>query len=96
MTTTRDAVKDTLDFIADENPKAIIYDGLDDAITGYAFPTHDAEHSVLAYSHTGILQILVERDGMSYADAQEYFDYNILGLILGEHQPLIIFDSRGP
>jgi len=96
MTTIRDEVKEILDFIADDNPDAITYDGFDNAIIGWTFPSRDTEYPVLAYSHTGILQILMERDSMSYFDARDYFDYNILGLTLGEDQPIVIFDIKGP
>ena len=37
----------------------------------------------------------MERDDMSYDDALEFFEYNVLDLRLGEHQPVIIWDIKG-
>ena len=91
MTTTNSDVQDILDFISEDNPRAITYDGLDNAIIGWTFASHDIDHPVLAYSRDKILKIFIERDDMSYDDAMEFFDYNVLGLRLGEHQPIIVF-----
>jgi hypothetical protein len=33
---------------------------------------------------------MVERDGMTYEEAIEYFDYNIIGAWLGENMPIYI------
>ena len=33
---------------------------------------------------------MVERDGMTYEEAIEYFDYNILGAWMGEYTPVYI------
>ena len=96
MTTANSDVRDILDFISEDNPRAITYDGLDNAIIGWTFASHDIDHSVLAYSHGEIIRIFMERDDMSYDDALEFFEYNVLGLSLGEHQPVIIFDIKGP
>jgi len=76
--------------LADENPDAYIYDGADDAILGLIY-LHSAP--VLAYSLTAYINIFMERDGMGLEEAIEYFDYNVSGLELGEHQPIIVDDS---
>jgi hypothetical protein len=95
MTTANSDVRDILDFISEDNPRAITYDGLDNAIIGWTFASHDDDHSVLVYSRDKIIRIFMERDDMSYDDAMEFFDYNVLGLSLGEHQPVIIWDIKG-
>ena len=95
MTTANSDVRDILNFISEDNPRAITYDGLHNAIIGWTFASHDDDHSVLVYSRDKILKIFMERDDMSYDDAMEVFVYNVLGLSLGEHQPIIIWDIKG-
>ena len=52
---------------------ARILEGLDEAIEG----TSDCGR--LIYGYDKMVERLKQRDGMSYADAVEWIDYNILG-----------------
>jgi len=61
----------------------MIADGLDDAIVGV-----DPVKLVVIYSIADILEILMERDGMSREDAIEFFDFNIAGAYVGERTPI--------
>ncbi len=54
-------------------------DGLDGAVVGIA-DGFNFEGEVLAYSTAKIVNILMERDGMDYDEAVEFFDFNIRGL----------------
>ena len=42
------------------------------------------------YSEEKVLDVLVKRDGMSYEDAMDFFEFNIRGAYLGEQTPLYI------
>ena len=42
------------------------------------------------YSEEKIIDAFVERDGMTYEEALEYFDYNVRGAYVGEQTPLFI------
>jgi hypothetical protein len=67
---------------------AIILDGLDNAIIGIV-----EEFGVgnrILYSKEKIIDILVERDGMTSGEAIEYYDFNILGLYAGEQNPVFL------
>ena len=70
--------------IAELNPEAIVWDDLDDAIIGY--------HSdgKVVYDQDKIIDILMERDGMTSEDAIEHFHFNIGGAHVGEYTPLHI------
>ena len=85
--TSKDLIKEIL---ADENPDAYIYDGADDAILGLVYLDTGP---VLAYSYAAYVSIFMERDGMTFEEAVEFFDFNVAGLKLGEHQPLIVDDT---
>ena len=61
-------------------------DGLDDAIIGVG--TRCGQPPLAVYDATKVLDILVERDGMTYEEAQEYFSFNIEGAWVGEQTPI--------
>ena len=42
------------------------------------------------YSEEKVLDVLVKRDGMTYEEAIEFFDFNIRGSYLGEQTPIYI------
>ncbi len=64
----------------------ITYDGLDDAIT-HAEPHKDSY--IVFYDRDLIVSILMERDGMEYIIAQEYIDFNIDRMYVGEFTPVL-------
>jgi len=74
-----------IDEIADG---AIILDGLDDAIVGVTEEFGNGRR--ILYSADKILNILMERDGMTWHEAVEFYDYNILGLHAGEQNPVFL------
>ncbi len=64
-------------------------DGLEEAVIGLT--TRDGEW-ILAYSVKKIIDILMERDGMEYGDAVEFYEFNIGCLYAGERTPVLIWD----
>jgi hypothetical protein len=65
---------------------AVILDGLDDAIIGIVEEFGNSPR--ILYSKDKILEILQKRDGMTYEESEEFYDYNILGLHAGEQNPV--------
>ena len=76
-----------LESISEFNPEAKLADGFDDSILGY-----DTKGRVI-YSVNSILDTLVNRDGMNYDDAQEYFGFNIECAYIGEYTPIYIYEE---
>lgn len=68
--------------------KPLKMDGFDSAIIGIA--DIPGSGCVLAYSEDAILKTLMERDGMTEDDAEEYYTFNILGAYVGPGQPIIV------
>ena len=62
---------------------AVLLTGLEDAIIGIVEDFGSPGKKIL-YSKRKILNILQERDLMTESEAEEYYDYNILGLYAGE------------
>mgnify|MGYP003641180102 FL=1 len=69
----------------------VIADGLDEAIMGVC--RRFGEPDVVAYDFLKVLNILVDRDGMSPEEAFEFFEYNIIGAGMGEKTPVFIDSS---
>ena len=75
------------------NYKELLFaDGFDEAIVGMAERINLGP--VVAYDVDKMLEIMVERDKMTYEEAMEYFDYNILGSWMGENTPVYIQTNR--
>ena len=67
----------------DQYTESIFADGLDEAIIGV-----DINSERIIYSVSKVLKILMDRDGMSYDDALEFFEYNIANAHVGDKMPI--------
>ena len=68
----------------------LLADGLDDAFLGIT--RDDPPRAV--YSYERVIDVLVEQ-GMTTAEADEYYEYNIAGAYMGEQTPLFITSLEG-
>ena len=67
---------------------AILLDGLEDAILGVVEEFGNGRR--VLYSKDKIIGILMQRDGMDALEAEEFYDYNILGLHAGEQNAIFL------
>jgi hypothetical protein len=81
---TRERIRDFVD------EGALLMEGFDDAIIGVA--ERCGQPTQVAYSRNRCIEIL-EAQGMSHEEANEYFDFNCAGSWMGEGTPVII-DER--
>ena len=65
----------------------IMADGLDKAVIGVG---QQFNQNFIVYSKEKVLKILVEEDGMTYDEAVEYYDYNIVGSWVGLNTPIFV------
>jgi hypothetical protein len=70
---------------------AIILDGFNDAIIGVVEEFGNGPR--ILYSREKIIEILQIRDEMSFEDAMEFYDFNILGMYAGEQNPVILYET---
>lgn len=63
-------------------------DGFDDGILGF-----DAKSFRIIYSMSKCVYILV-KGGMSYDEAVEYFNYNVLDAYVGQQTPIWCYDLK--
>jgi hypothetical protein len=66
----------------DTGIELVFYDGLDSAIVGIGQRFND--HFVV-YDYDRVIKVL-ERQGMSYDDAQEHYEFNVIGTWVGDPQ----------
>jgi len=69
------------------NPAALAADGLDDAIIGYGqqFP----KEPLLIYDYDKCVEIFMAQ-GMSYEEAIEWMEFNVVGAYVGEGTPIFM------
>jgi len=79
--------EDILEIIGDDQ-EVIFYDGLDEAIIGTAERINLGP--VVAYDVEKIVEIYMTRDGMTYEEGMEYFEFNVIGGWNGELTPIFI------
>ena len=60
-------------------------DGFDEAIVGIC---KDSERIV--YDKEKMIQVLIDRDGMTWEDAIEYLEFNTFCAYVGEHTPIYL------
>lgn len=82
---TREQINDQL---LEMEESTLLMDGFDEAFIGFSRRINDPLLAV--YSWEKMVNILIERDGMSYDDATEYIDYNCIGAYVGEQTPIIV------
>lgn len=72
----------------------LIADGLDTAYIGY-IERHN-EPRIAVYDAEKCIQVFVDRDDMSYEDAQDWFFFNVAGAYVGEQTPAYLFKDDEP
>ncbi len=80
-------MKPTPEEIASINEEALIADGLGDAIIGYGnkYP----KNPVVIYDYDKCVDILITQ-GMSYHDAVEWMEFNVVCSYMGEGTPIFM------
>ena len=73
---------------------AILLDGLEEAIIAIVEEFGNGRR--ILYSKRIILSLLQTRDGMTEQEAEEFYDFNILGLYAGEQNAVFLDLSVTP
>jgi len=77
-----------LEALAEANPGALLADGLEAALVGYTVNHHHPH--VAVYDIDKCIDVLVERDGMTAEEADEFLSFNTLGAYVGENGPIYV------
>jgi len=70
------------------NPDALSADGFEGCELGIAYRATNIP--VIAYDRTKCIDRLVERDGMSRDEADEFFEFNVVGAWVGDNTPIFV------
>jgi len=81
-------MESTLEKIAELNPDAVVLDGFDSAIVGICY-RHGMD-PVLLYDKEHCVLTLVNRDNMTYEEAEEFLEFNTYGLWAGDGTPCFV------
>ena len=82
---TREEIDQHLQNIGEE---ALLMDGFDEALIGFSKRIN--EPLLAVYKWQRMVQILKNRDKMTYEEAVEYIEYNCIGAWIGEQTPIIV------
>lgn len=70
------------------NEDILTADGFEDAFMGVCHQY--GRPPVAAYDYDACIKLLVDRDGMSHEEAEEYFSFNVIGAYVGESTPVFV------
>ena len=77
-----------LDAICKLNPKAIVLDGLDEAIVGMS----ESETPILIYSVEQCIVVSMRDNDWDYETASEFLEYNTFGTHYGKFSPQFVYE----
>lgn len=80
-------IQESIDNSLSEDETIQLPDGFEEAFIGIA---RQFGKPFGVYDRKKCIDILVERDGMSYEEADEYFAYNVEGAWVGENTPAFL------
>ena len=86
--------QDVQEYLAELDGEILMADGLSQAFMGTAYRC--GLGPVAAYDRTKCIQILIDRDGMTWEEAEEFFSFNIEGAYVGKLTPVFITLPEGP
>jgi hypothetical protein len=75
------------EMLKQKGQSSLYADGYDEAILGA-----DSISGRIIYSVKKCYEVLMERDGMPYDEAVEFFAFNTLGAYMGKETPIWCFD----
>ncbi len=78
--------------LAEIDEEMLFADGFADAIIGWSDSWQSGGQRVprVVYDAQKCVEIIMERDGVSWEDAHEHFDFNVTGAYVGERTPIFV------
>ena len=75
------------------DPEVVLADGFEEAFAGVVYGK-GRDNPVVCYDRRECLAILMERDGMSHEEAEEFFSFNVEDAWVGEATPMFLDRPR--
>jgi hypothetical protein len=82
----------TVDYLLEANPDALFADGLEVACIGHTeiWEEGGSRRTLAVYSKQKIIRTLVDDQGMTPEEAEEYADFNVYSAYMGPNTPLYV------
>jgi hypothetical protein len=77
----------SMEELRERYPDMVLYDDFDECIIGIT--ENEFDNTVVCYDIDKMIDVLIA-DGLSYEDARDHFEYNIAGMHIAEHTPILI------
>ena len=77
--------EEILDLVAQLNSKALVAKGLEEAVIGYV--ERFGQEPLVLFDKKRCITILMETSEMTMDEAEEYFDFNVIGAWMGDGTP---------
>ena len=74
----------TVQQLAEIDPEILTADGFEEALVGVARVFNTV---VALYDRAKCIKVLMDRDGMTEDEAEEFFEFNVVGTYVGERTP---------
>ena len=81
-------IEELLENCLHDDENVLLADGFEDALLGIGRKL--VGKPIAVYDRTKCIEILVERDGMSFEEAEEYFSFNVEGAYVGDQTPMFV------
>ena len=86
--------KELLNYLSYEDEEIMLMDGFEEAFIGLS--KRCGQPTLATYSFIKMMEILVERDDMTWEEADEYIMYNCEGAWMGDLTPIILHEYEDP
>lgn len=90
---TRNELVEWIEAAGYEEEGILLADGYEPAFVGVAVSA--GRKPVAVYDIDACVRTLIERDGLDYEEAEEFFSFNTLGAYVGDQTPMFINRKQG-
>ena len=81
-------MEEKIDWLIEHDEEILTADGFDYALIGVC--ERAGQPTIAMYDKDKCINLLIERDGMTEEEAEEYFYFNVVGAWVGEYTPCVV------
>ena len=81
-------MEEKIDWLIEHDEEILTADGFDYALIGVC--ERAGQPTIATYDKDKCINLLIERDGMTEEEAEEYFYFNVVGAWVGEYTPCFV------
>ena len=81
-------MEEKIDWLIEHDEEILTADGFDYALIGVC--ERAGQPTIAMYDKDKCINLLIERDGMTEEEAEEYFYFNVVGAWVGEYPPCFV------